>query len=470
MNRNVIANVGRYRWAICALLFFATTINYLDRQVLSLLAPTLSQEFGWSNTDYANIAAAFQFVYAVALLFAGRWVDRLGTKRGYHIAIFVWSLGAIAHAYSIQVGDAFNGMLGALGIAAFPASVTGFIIARAILALGEAGNFPAALKATAEYFPKAERSFATGIFNSGANIGAILAPLTVPVIAAVWSWQAAFVWIGAIGFIWMGFWAVYFDEPARQRRLGQLERDYILADGGAEPAVQADAVGSDKPGRKPAWGELLRLRQTWSFAIGKFLTDGVWWFFLFWLPKYLSTTYHISTTDMALPLTVLYSMTMVGSIGGGWWPSVFVRRGATVYEARLKAMLRIACFPLVVLLAQPLGSFGYWVPVILIGIGASAHQAWSCNLLTTPSDMFPKHMVATVVGIGGLAGGIGGVLVTKVGGKLFDYYGGIGQIQTGYLIMFTYCALAYLVAWAVMRTLVPAHRLPALSQGAAHVA
>jgi ACS family hexuronate transporter-like MFS transporter len=473
MNRNVIAQgIGKYRWAICALLFFATTINYLDRQVLSLLAPTLSTEFGWSNTDYANIAAAFQFVYAIALLFAGRWVDRLGTKRGYHIAIFVWSLGAIAHAYSIQVGNAFNSVLGAIGIAAFPASVTGFIIARAILALGEAGNFPAALKATAEYFPKAERSFATGIFNSGANIGAILAPLTVPVIAAIWSWQAAFIWIGAIGFIWMGFWAVYFDEPARQRRMGQLERDYILADGrshaDAQAAIKADIAAA--AGQKPTWGELLRLRQTWAFAVGKFLTDGVWWFFLFWLPKYLSTTYGISTVDMALPLTVLYSMTMVGSIGGGWWPSVFVRRGATVYEARLKAMLRIACFPLVVLLAQPLGAFSYWVPVILIGIGASAHQAWSCNILTIPSDMFPKHMVATVVGIGGLAGGIGGVLVTKIGGKLFDYYGAIGQIQTGYLIMFAFCALAYLVAWCIMRVLVPPHHLPALPRGVANAA
>jgi len=467
MNRSLAGTgVGKYRWVICALLFFATTINYLDRQVLSLLVPSLTKEFGWSNSDYANIAGAFQLIYAVALLFAGRWVDRLGAKRGYQLAIFVWSLGAILHAYSIAVGDAVNHVLGAIGLAAFPASVTGFIIARAVLAVGEAGNFPAALKATAEYFPKAERSFATGIFNSGANIGAVLAPLTVPPIAAIWGWQAAFVWIGAIGFIWMGFWAVYFDEPARQKRLGQAERAYILSDSG--PA-HADAAAEAAPPRKAGWGELLRLRQTWAFVIGKFLTDGVWWFYLFWLPKYLSTSYGISTTDMALPLTVLYSMTMVGSIAGGWWPSVFVRRGATVYEARLKAMLRIACLPLVVLLAQPFGSISYWVPVILIGIGASAHQAWSCNIFTVPSDLFPKHVVATVVGIGGLAGGIGGFVVTKVGGALFDYYAALGHIQTGYLIMFAFCALAYLLAWVLIKMLVPVQEMAALPVEAAHV-
>ena len=227
MNRN---GIGKYRWVICSLLFFATTVNYLDRQVLSLLAPSLTQEFGWSNTDYANIAAAFQFIYAISLLFAGRWIDRLGTKLGYHLAIAVWSLGAIAHAYSIEIGNGLNGVLGVLGFAAVPASVAGFIISRAILAVGEAGNFPAALKATAEYFPKSERSFATGIFNSGANIGAILAPLTVPVLAAIWGWQAAFIWIGAVGFLWVGFWAVLFDEPARQRRLSRAELEYIRSD------------------------------------------------------------------------------------------------------------------------------------------------------------------------------------------------------------------------------------------------
>ncbi|QJE01922.1 MFS transporter [Massilia forsythiae] len=456
MTRNAI---GNYRWTICGLLFFATTINYLDRQVLSLLAPSLTKEFGWSNTDYANIAAAFQFIYAVALLFAGRIVDRLGTKLSYHLAILVWSLGAVAHAYSIAVGEAVNSLFTSIGLAAVPVSVAGFIVARAILAIGEAGNFPAAIKATAEYFPKAERSFATGIFNSGANIGAILAPLSVPIIASIWGWQAAFIWIGAIGFLWMVFWAIFFDEPAQQRRLSKTELAYIQADV-VQQTQESPLV--DTPQRKPGWGELLGMRQTWAFAAGKFLTDGVWWFFLFWLPKYLSTTYGISTTDMVLPLTVLYSMTMVGSIAGGWWPSVFIRRGDAVFEARMKAMLRIAFFPLVVLLAQPLGAISYWLPVLLIGVGASAHQAWSCNILTTTSDLFPKHSVASVVGIGGLAGGIGGVLVTKLGGLLFDYYGALGQIQTGYMIMFTFCATAYLVAWCVMKLLVPNRTLPTL--------
>jgi len=455
MTRNAI---GKYRWTICGLLFFATTINYLDRQVLSLLAPSLTKEFGWSNSDYANIAAAFQFIYAIALLFAGRIVDKLGTKRSYHLAILIWSLGAIAHAYSIAVGEAVNSIFASIGIAAVPVSVAGFIVARAILAIGEAGNFPAAIKATAEYFPRTERSFATGIFNSGANIGAILAPLTVPIIAAIWGWQAAFIWIGAIGFLWMIFWAIFFDDPAKQRRLGKAELDYIQA-GDERTHVPAEA---EAPVRKAGWLELMSKRETWAFAIGKFLTDGVWWFFLFWLPKYLSATYEITPTQMALPLTVLYSMTMIGSIGGGWWPTVFIKRGDSVMDARLKAMLRIAFFPLVVLAAQPLGHYSYWVPVILIGIGASAHQAWSANLLTTASDMFPKHAVGSVVGIGGLLGGIGGVLVTKIGGKLFDYYGALGQIQTGYMIMFSFCALAYLVAWGIMKALIPAHKVPPL--------
>jgi ACS family hexuronate transporter-like MFS transporter len=454
MNRNAI---GNYRWTICGLLFFATTINYLDRQVLSLLAPSLSKEFGWSNTDYANIAAAFQFIYAVALLFAGRVVDRIGTKRAYHLAILIWSLGAIAHAYSITLGNAVNSVFAMVGLAAVPASVAGFVIARAILAIGEAGNFPTAIKATAEYFPKTERSFATGIFNSGANIGAILAPISVPVIASIWSWQAAFIWIGAIGFLWMAFWAVFYEEPGTGRRLGKAELAYINAD--AETPAEACI---EPHTRKPSWGELLRCRQTWAFTFGKFMTDGIWWFFLFWLPKYLAASYGMSSTDLSLPLTVLYSMTMVGSIGGGWLPKYFIARGRSVYDARMKAMLLIAFCPLVVLLAQPLGHLGYWIPVILIGFGASAHQAWSANLFTTASDWFPKNAVGSVVGIGGLAGGIGGVLVTKLGGALFDHYGALGQIQTGYMIMFAICATAYLLAWVVMKLLVPVHKMAEL--------
>ncbi|MTW10456.1 MFS transporter [Pseudoduganella eburnea] len=448
------AAIGKYRWTICGLLFFATTINYLDRQVLSLLAPSLSKEFGWSNTDYANIAAVFQFVYAIAMLFAGRVIDKMGTRRAFVLAIVVWSLGAVLHAYSVSVGTTVSNLLAAVGIAAVPVSVAGFMVGRAVLALGEAGNFPAAIKATAEYFPKKERSFATGIFNSGANIGAILAPITVPVIAEVWGWQAAFIIIGAIGFVWMGFWLVFYETPARQKRLSRAELDYINSDAEA-PAAPAAAGGAP---RKASWFKLLSYRQTWAFTIGKFMTDGVWWFFLFWLPKFMSAQYGVSGTEMVMPLAVLYSMTMFGSIGGGWFPTFFINRGASVYHGRMRAMLTIAVFPLAVLLAQPLGYLGIWVPVILIGIGASAHQAWSANLFTTVSDMFPKHSVGSVVGIGGMAGGLGGVLITKVAGKLFDYYGALGHIQTGYMIMFTFCALAYLSAWCIMKALVPAHK------------
>ncbi|MES2126158.1 MAG: MFS transporter [Pseudomonadota bacterium] len=439
-------SVGRYRWTICALLFFATTVNYLDRQVLSLLSADLSKEFGWSNTDYANITAMFQFTYAVAMLFAGRVVDRLGTKAAFLLAITVWSFGAVLHAFAIPMGEGIARVATNLGLAAVPVSVAGFMVARMVLALGESGNFPAAIKATAEYFPKRERSFATGIFNSGANIGAVLAPITVPVIAAQWGWQAAFIIIGAIGFVWMGLWQVFYDKPEQQTRLSAAELAHITSDN--EHAAQAAGPGI-------GWVALLGYRQTWAFAFGKFMTDGVWWFFLFWLPKYLSAQYGMASTEIQMPLAILYSMTMIGSVGGGWFPTWFINRGATPYDGRMKAMFIIALFPLVVLLAQPLGYISFWVPVLLVGVGTSAHQAWSANIFTTVSDMFPKRSVASVVGIGGMAGGIGGVLITKTGGWLFDYYAALGHIETGYTIMFSGCAVAYLVAWGVMKTLVP---------------
>ncbi|MES2152355.1 MAG: MFS transporter [Pseudomonadota bacterium] len=440
--------IGKYRWTICALLFFATTVNYLDRQVLSLLASDLSAKFGWTNTDYANITSTFQFVYAIAMLFAGRVIDKIGTKRAYLLAIGIWSIGAISHAFALSTGVAVNNVLTSLGIAAIPVSIAGFMFGRAVLALGEAGNFPAAIKATADYFPRKERSFATGIFNSGANVGAILAPLTVPMIAEAWGWEATFILIGAIGFIWMGVWNLFYDTPARQKRMTADELAYI----------NSDAVQEAAPLAKASWFKLLGYRQTWSFTIAKFLTDGVWWFFLFWLPKFLSEQYHMGQTAIVVPLAVLYSMTMVGSIGGGWFPAYFIKRGDSAYNGRMKAMLTIAFFPLVVLAAQPLGHYSYWVPVLLIGVGASAHQAWSANLFTTVSDMFPKHSVGSVVGIGGMAGGLGGVLITKIGGWLFDYYKGQGHLETGYMIMFSGCAVVYLLAWCIMKTLVPAHK------------
>ena len=442
--------IGKYRWTICGLLFFATTVNYLDRQVLSLLAPSLSEEFGWTNSDYANITAVFQFVYAISMLFAGRIIDKLGTKWGFILAIFVWSLGAIMHAYSIPVGQTFSNMLAWVGIGAVPVSIAGFMLSRAVLGFGESGNFPAAIKATAEYFPKKERSFATGIFNSGSNIGAILAPLTVPLIAAKWGWESAFIAVGAVGFIWMFFWMIFYETPEKQKRLSKAEYDYIHHD----CEIVIDDTKELKQ-EKVSWFKLLSYKQTWAFVFGKFMTDGIWWFFLFWLPKYLEAQFGMVKTDITIPLAVLYSMTMVGSIFGGWIPIYFIKKGYTPYDGRLKAMFYIALFPLVVLLAQPLGHISFWIPVLLIGIGASAHQAWSANIFTTVSDMFPKKAVGSIIGIGGMAGGIGGVLVSKLGGYVFDYYEGLGHIQTGYTIMFVLCAISYLIAWSIIKILVP---------------
>lgn len=446
--------IGRYRWMICSLLFFATTVNYLDRQVLSLLKPSLEEMFGWSNTDYADIAAAFQFTYAIGLLFAGPIIDKLGSKKGYAWAIIIWSVGAVIHAQAIPIGNSLRTALGWIGLSAIPASVLGFIFARSFLAIGESGNFPAAIKATAEYFPKKERSFAAGIFNSGTTIGAILAPLTVPWIEQQWGWQAAFIIIGIIGFLWLIFWFIYYDKPEQQKRLSAAELAYINSD--ADEAEIKEEKGKEK---KVSWTKLLGYNQTWAFAVGKFMTDGVWWFFLFWLPAYLKDQYHLELTEMAIPLAVLYSMTMVGSVAGGWFPAYFINKGYAAYDGRMKAMLIIAFIPLVVLAAQPLGHISYWAPVLLIGIGASAHQAWSANIFTTVSDMFPKKAVASVVGIGGMAGGIGGVLITKIGGSLFDHYKALGHIETGYTIMFSVCAIAYLIAWSAMKMLVPKYKL-----------
>lgn len=441
--------IGKYRWTICGLLFFATTVNYLDRQVLSLLAPSLSKEFNWSNSDYANITAVFQFIYAISMLFAGRIIDKLGTKKGYALAITVWSLGAIMHAYSLPVGTAFSTFMVWIGVGAVPISIVGFMLSRAVLGFGESGNFPAAIKAVAEYFPKKERSLATGIFNSGSNVGAILAPLTVPVIAAYYGWEFAFILVGAIGFIWLLFWFVFYEIPSKQKRLSKAEYDYIHDDEVVNENTEAVEV------EKVAWFKLFGYKQTWAFVFGKFMTDGIWWFFLFWLPKYLEAQFEMKGTDIVLPLAVLYSMTMFGSIGGGWFPMYFINKGYNPYEGRMKAMLVIALFPLVVLLAQPLGYISFWIPVLLIGVGASAHQAWSANIFTTVSDMFPKKAIGSIIGIGGMAGGLGGVLVSKLGGYIFDYYEGLGHIQTGYTIMFVICAVAYLIAWSVMKALVP---------------
>jgi ACS family hexuronate transporter-like MFS transporter len=441
--------IGKFRWTICSLLFFATTVNYLDRQVLSLLQPLLAEEFGWTNSDYANITAVFQFAYAISMLFAGRLIDKLGTKWGFAWALIIWSLAAIIHAYAEALGELASPLFISLGIA-LPVSVIGFMIARALLGFGESGNFPAAIKATAEYFPKKERALATGIFNSGSNVGAILAPITVPWVASHWGWELTFWIIGAIGFLWLLFWFWLYETPAKSSRLSEAERAYINSD------IEDQKVDTtNEVVEKVSWFKLLGFKQTWSFAFGKFMTDGVWWFFLFWLPAYLKAQYGMTGTDIMLPLSILYSMTMFGSIGGGAFPMYFINKGYKPYDGRMRAMFIIALFPLVVLLAPVLGEISFWFPVLLIGIGASAHQAWSANIFTTVSDMFPKKSVASVTGIGGMAGGLGGVVMSKLGGYLFDYYEKLGHVETGYTIMFTICALAYVVAWSVMKTLVP---------------
>lgn len=446
-------HVGKYRWTICILLFIATTTNYLDRQILSLLQPTLSELFDWTNSDYANITAVFQFTYAIFMIFAGRFIDKLGTRKGLFWIFILWNIASVGHALAPQVGIAISPLFSIFGFA-IPTSVLGFMFMRVLLGIGEAGNFPASIKATAEWFPKKERAFSTGLFNSGANIGAILAPLAVPWVAYHLGWQMAFVIVGGIGFVWLIFWMMYYDTPRnmlKKGRISQLEYDYIHSDDKDDSA--------DEKTEKVSWIKLLKFNQTWSFVTGKFLTDGVWWFFLFWLPAYLNAQYGLTGTEIMLPLAVLYSMTMFGSIGGGWFPAYFINKGMDPYKARMTAMLIIALFPLIVLTAQPLGIHSVWFPIFIIGIGASAHQAWSANIFTTVSDMFPKKAVASVVGIGGMAGGLGGVLISKVAGYVFDHYEALGNIQQGYSIMFIFCAIAYILAWVIMKTLVPRYKV-----------
>jgi ACS family hexuronate transporter-like MFS transporter len=431
-------NIGNYRWRICALVFFATTINYLDRQVISLLKPFLEAEgvFGADpahyESIYANLVIAFQVAYASGMLLVGGIIDKFGTKIGYAMSLFGWSIAAIGHA--------------------FAKTPFGFGVARAALGVPEAGNFPAAIKTTAEWFPKKERALATGIFNSGTNVGAIVAPLVVPWIAVTWGWQEAFIITGAIGLIWLLFWFVMYDSPEKKLAKGQLkqtEYDHILSD--KEETVNAD--GSEL--KKISWFKLLTYRQTWAFFLGKLLTDPIWWFFLFWLPAFLKEQYGLTGTQVSLPIALVYCMTTVGSIFGGWLPKRFMEKGMDANKARKTAMFIYALFPLSVLSAQYMGGFNMWFAVIIIGIAASAHQAWSANIFTTVSDMFPKRAIASVTGIGGMAGAVGGILIARAAGVLFDHYKALGDIKIGYGIMFMICATAYIIAWFVMHALVP---------------
>ena len=379
--------IGKYRWTICSLLFFATTVNYLDRAVISLLKSTLTREMSWDDADYANVEITFKIAYAVGLLIAGRVIDRLGTKIGYALATGLWSISAVAHA--------------------FATSVFGFGIARAALGVSEAGNFPAAIKTVAEWFPKKERALATGIFNSGANIGAILAPLSVPFIAERMGWQWAFIITGAFGFIWLIFWFIYYEVPEKQKRLKQAEFQYIHSDKDEAPADLTEAAAP-----AVSWTKLLSFRQTWAFALGKLLTDPIWWFYLFWLPDFLESQYHLKGTEVALPVALVYTMSTFGSIGGGWLPMHYINNGMPVFKARKRSMLIYSFFVIPIIFAQLAGGVNMWLAVIIIGIAASAHQAWSANIFTTVSDMFPKYTTASVTGIGGMFGAVGGILLS----------------------------------------------------------
>ena len=474
---NVNQQMTRYRWVICAMLFFATTVNYLDRQVLSLLQPMLEEEFHWTDNDYGTITAIFSLFYAISMLFAGRFIDWMGTRKGYAWSIAVWSAGAALHALCGVLTEKWVGLPDADALRAVAAgtdlaatismvSVTFFIIARCVLALGEAGNFPAAIKATAEYFPKKDRAFATGIFNSGANVGAIVAPLTVPLMAELWGWEMAFIIVGLIGFIWMGIWLFIYKPIADNPKVNDAERAYIQQD---DAELTPDEIEPENES-KLSFIECLGFKQTWAFAFGKFMTDGVWWFFLFWTPAYLKIQYNMEGTQIAWPIAILYSITVIGSVFGGKFPTYFINRGMNPYAGRMRAMLIIAFFPLAVLFAQPLGYISYWVPILLISVGASAHQAWSANIFSTVGDMFPKSAIATITGIGGMAGGIGSFFIQKGAGMLFTYSGdtnmqfmGFEGKPAGYAIVFIFCAVAYLIGWIVMKMLVPKYKVITLN-------
>lgn len=420
--------IGKYRWTICALVFFATTVNYLDRQVISLVKLNLDQEFNWTKSDYANIVIAFQLAYSIGMIGAGRLIDKLGTKIGYALSLVLWSVAAMGHA--------------------LVNTTSGFLIARLGLGVTESGNFPAAIKTVAEWFPKKERALATGIFNSGTNIGAIIAPLTVPFIAAKYGWRLTFIITGAIGLIWLIFWFILYEVPKKHKKLSKEEFDYIHSD--ADEKADETVVEE-----KVSWGKLLAFRQTWAFALGKFMTDGVWWFYLFWLPDFLNEQYHLTNTEIAFPIALVYTIATVGSIFGGWLPLYFIKNNWAVYKARKTSMLIYALCALPAVSAQYLGASSMWYAVCIIGFAAAAHQAWSANIFTTVSDMFPKKAIGSVIGIGGMAGGIGSIALSKSAGWLFDKYKALGIIEQGYLMVFIFCGFAYVIGWLIMHFLVP---------------
>ena len=416
--------MGRYRWIVVTLLFFATTINYLDRQVIGLLKDTLAKDFNWSEKDYSRIVMAFSGAYAIALLIFGRLIDRIGTRLGYAISVVIWSISAMCHALA-------TGTLG-------------FAFARTALGLGEAGNFPAAVKAIAEWFPKKDRAFATGIFNSGTNIAAIAGPPIIAWIFSLYGWQKAFLWTGALGFIWVIFWWWLYEIPTKQKRITAREFNYIHSD----PEEM-----SDKKANQSTWSDLFRVRQTWAIILGKFLTDPVWWFYLFWIPSYFNTIYHLNLTKSAIHVSTVYVVASFGSVLGGYLSGWLIKRGLAVYKARKLSMFFFACCVVPIFFVRY--TTNIWPAVWLISLAAAAHQAWSATIYTLAGDIFPKQKISSVVGIGGMAGSVGGILFPLLIGILLDHFKMIGRLGTGYNIIFGICAVAYLLAWSIMQVLSP---------------
>jgi ACS family hexuronate transporter-like MFS transporter len=433
------ARIGHFRWVICALLFFAATINYIDRQIIGILKPTLVKELGWTDERiYAAIVFSFQLAYAIGLLLAGRVMDRIGIRRGFTVAVVVWSIAAVGHAFADQLPwlklptlnlDATTG----LSIVLLSGAAAGFALARFALGIGEGGNFPASIKAVAEWFPRKERSLATGIFNSGTNVGALVTPLVVPFIALHWGWQWAFIATGLTGFFWVAAWLWLYRSPDEHPRVSAAELAHIRSD----PPEQSTPI---------PWSSLVSHRQTWAFAIGKFMTDPIWWLYLFWIPDFLNRNHGLDLKSLGLPLVVIYLVADVGSIGGGWLSSALIKRGHSVNAARKISMLLCAVSVVPIVFAAQTASL--WVAVALVSLAAAAHQGWSANLFTLTSDMFPRRAVGSVVGIGGTAGAIGGMLIALVVGEILQKTG-------SYVPIFIIAGSAYLAALTVIHLLVP---------------
>jgi len=494
MNNNTQKAMSNFRWVICGMLFLATLVNYMDRQVLSLTyTDFIALDFHWDDNDYGTITATFSIFYAFISLFAGKFIDIMGTKKGYIWAIVLWSLAACLHAgcgwltmacNGLDSMEALRGMEKAsqLGLWGLTLSVWFFIACRCFLAAGEAGNFPAAIKVTAEYFPKKDRAFATSIFNAGASVGALLAPLTIPQLAVAFGWEMAFIIIGGIGFIWAGLWLVFYTHPKESKFVNEAELEYINQDSltpdlhfeTSQKPPKGEGSNSVQTEEKPKAQEAkfgiidcFKYRQTWAFIMGKFLTDGVWWFFLFWAPAYFKELGHpASTFTGQMLLFVLYLIVTLVSIMGGYAPKYFVeKKGMHPYAGRMRAMLLFALLPIFALVAQPLAGVSVWWPAIIIGLAGAGHQAWSANLYSTIGDMFPKRAIATITGIGTMFGGLCSFAINKGAGAFFTYaegsefsFFGVEGKPGAYMVVFCYCAIAYVLAWCVIKVLVPKYK------------